>query len=75
MSDSGMLFLSLTSIVVGGALFLSPKFLLALSSRLNISRGTVDQWVVRYRYIAGVLAFVAGYGFFRLALLLPTLGR
>ena len=75
MPDSRLLLVSFLCVIIGGTFFLFPKILTSLSQRLNTSHGTLDQWIIRCRYIIGVLAFVAGYGFFRLALLLPTLGR
>lgn len=75
MPDSRLLLVSLLCVVIGGTFFLFPKVLAGLSQRLNISHGTLEQWIIRYRYITGVLAFAAGYAFFRLALLLSPLGQ
>lgn len=75
MPDSGMVFLSLLSVVVGGCLVLSPQTLLTLSERLNVSLVTLDRWLIRHRYIMGIAAFGASYAFFSLALQLPSLGR
>ncbi len=75
MADSRLLLVSLLCVIIGGTLFLFPKGLAGLNQRLNTSLVLLDQWLIRYRYIIGVLAFVAGYGLFRLALLSPALGR
>ena len=75
MPDSRLLLVSLLCVIIGGMFFLFPHGLSGLSQRLNTSHGTLDQRIIRCRYITGILAFVAGYGFFRLALLLSTLGQ
>lgn len=75
MPDSGMIFFSVASVVVGSLLFLSPQSLVGLGHWLNTSLVTCDSWLIRHRYTTGVLAFAASYAFFRLALLLPSLGR
>ena len=73
MPDSGLLFLSLASVLLGTLLFLFPKALLSLSSTLNQTLAVLDEQMVRNRYIVGLLAFIASYAFFRLALLMPAL--
>jgi hypothetical protein len=73
MPDTGFLFLSLLSVGVGACLFLAPGALAKASDRLNRSIGKLDDALIRHRYVVGVLAFVAGYAFFKLALLLPSL--
>jgi len=73
MPDTGCLLLSLLS-VVGGAIFvLFPDALMKLSGALNRTITVLDQRLMGYRYILGVLLFLLSYGLFRLALLLPTL--
>jgi hypothetical protein len=75
MPDSGLLFLSLLS-VVGGAMFvLFPDALMKISGALNRTLAVLDERLMRYRYILGVLLFLLSYGLFRVALLLPGLGR
>ena len=73
MPDSGFLFMSLASIVVGALLFLSPQTLFKLSHGLNRTLAVLDERMVRYRYVVGLAAFIAGYAFFQLALMLPAL--
>lgn len=73
MPDTGCLFLSLTGLVVGSLVVLHPKGVLRLSGALNRTLAVVDDRVVRYRYVIGVLAFVASFAFFKLALMLPSL--
>lgn len=75
MPDSGMLALSLFSVVGGITFILFPGALLRFSSFLNRTIGVFDQRLMRYRYALGVLLFLLSYGLFRLALLLPSLGR
>ena len=72
MPDTGMIFLSLMCIVVGALLFLSPNALVKLNEVLNRAVNVIDTGLLRYRYLVGVLAFVASYAFFKLALLLPS---
>ena len=72
MPDSGMLALSLLSLLIGSALVLSPKALLSLSRRLNTTLLTLDEWLIRHRYVMALVAFAACYAFFKLALLLPN---
>jgi len=73
MPDSGFLFLSAMSVCVGAMLFLAPDCILKTSQWLNKTLVLVDQNLLRHRYVAGLLAFGAGYAFFKLALLLPSL--
>ena len=73
MPDSGFLGLSVASVALGALLFLSPKSVLRFSEVLNRTLAVLDAQVVRYRYVVGLLAFVASYAFFKLALLLPSL--
>ena len=73
MPDSGFLVLSLLSIVLGTALFLSPQALLKASSLVNRTLVVLDEQLMRHRYVMGVLAFVASYAFFKIALMLPAL--
>ena len=73
MPDTGLLALSLMSLVVGSLLVLAPRGLLGLSGWLNRTLGTLDTWIIRHRYVVALAAFAAGYAFFKLALLVPTL--
>lgn len=73
MPDTGMLFLSLVSVVVGTLLFLYPNGIHQFSSLLNRTMATLDESLIRHRYLLGVLTFVASYSFFKLALYIPLL--
>ena len=73
MPDSGLLVLSFVSLVLGVLLILYPSAIKQLSSALNRTLAVLDEPIVRYRYGVGLLAFIASYAFFKLALLLPTL--
>ena len=75
MPDTGFLFLSLVSVVLGSALVLFPKGVVKLSSALNRTLAAVDERFIRYRYAVALLAFAASYAFFQIALLLPSLRR
>jgi len=52
---------------------LFPKMVLSASHGLNRIVTTLDEPLLRYRYLVGVLLAVTSYAFFRLALLLPML--
>ena len=73
MPDSGFLVLSLLSIVMGVMLFLAPQAIVKFGGLLNRTMAVLDGQLVRHRYVMGVLAFVASYAFFKIALMLPTL--
>lgn len=73
MPDTGCLILSLFSVVLGVALFLFPHPLKQLSGTLNRTLVTLDESLMRYRYVIGGLLFLLSYGLFRVALLVPTL--
>ena len=73
MPDSGFLFMSFVSLLVGVALFLSPNVLVRLGHLLNRTLAAMDEHLIRYRYFVALLAFAASYAFFQIALLLPTL--
>jgi hypothetical protein len=73
MPDTGMLALSVASLIVGSLLVLAPQALVRLSEALNRLVGTLDPWLMRHRYVMALAAFAAGYAFFQLALLMPTL--
>ena len=69
MPNSLLLWLGISSVLVGAMLILFPKGLLKLSTALNRSRAW-DQWLIRHRYVVGSGAFLGGCAFFRLALFL-----
>ena len=73
MPDTGLLALSVVSLLVGTLLVLAPRKLTECNAWLNRSLGKVDAWLVRHRYVMALAAFGAGYAFFKLALLVPTL--
>ena len=73
MPDSGLLFLSLMSLLLGAMLFLYPKGFSSFSKAVNRTLTVVDDGLMRRRYLVGLLAFAGSYAFFRLALLLPGL--
>ena len=73
MPDTGFLFLSLASVMLGAALVLFPQAVTKLSSALNRTLAAVDESFIRYRYVVALAAFAASYAFFQLALLLPSL--
>ena len=52
---------------------LYPKLLVKVNSQLNKRLRDLDRDLIRNRYGVGLLAFVASYAFFKLALLLPQL--
>ena len=71
MPDTGFLFLSLLSVFIGSMLVLYPNGLVQVGNTLNRTITALDQWLVRYRYVTALLAFVGSYAFFRVAILLP----
>ncbi|OGX38742.1 MAG: hypothetical protein A3C53_02670 [Omnitrophica WOR_2 bacterium RIFCSPHIGHO2_02_FULL_68_15] len=77
MPDTGLLLLSLVCLVAGIAFVLFPHPLLAISQSLNRTLNrtlvTLDERLIRHRYLSGLLLFVVSYLCFRLALLVPAL--
>ncbi|MBI3321572.1 MAG: hypothetical protein HYZ91_04805 [Candidatus Omnitrophica bacterium] len=73
MPDSGLLALSLTSLIVGIMLFLYPKGLVSLSNVLSRTIAVLDAPLLRYRYVVAAIAFLGSYAFFKLALWLPLI--
>ena len=72
MPDTGLLVLSMLSVGVGVLLVLSPNTLLLLSRTLNRTITTLDEALIRSRYLWALLLVLAGYGLFQLALMLPS---
>ena len=72
MPDTGFLFLSLASMVVGTMLFLFPQAMMKFNQTLNHTMVSFDKQLIRHRYLFGLLTFLAGYAFFRISLLLPV---
>ena len=75
MPDTGLLFLSLVNLIMGVSLILYPHAISTLSKVLNRTLAVWDHQLMRHRHILGVLACLASYAFFQLALLVPLLGR
>ena len=71
MPDLGLSLLSLICLIVGVAFVLFPHPLLAISQALNRTLVSLDDKLIRYRYLSGVLLFAVSYLCFRLALLVP----
>ena len=74
MPDSGLLVLSIVCLMCGVAFVLFPHPLLAMSQVLNRTLVTLDEQLIRYRYLCGALLFAVSYLCFRLALMIPGLG-
>lgn len=71
MPHSSLLFLSLLCLMSGVAFVLFPHPLLTLSQALNRTLVSLDEQLIRYRYLCGVLLFAVSYLCFRLALMVP----
>lgn len=69
MPDRYLLSLSAVVLVCGVMLFLFPAGLIRFSRWVNRLLAAPDQLLMRYRYLVGLLCFVASYCLFRLALL------
>ena len=73
MPDTGCLLLSVLSVTFGAIFILFPDALMKLNGVLNRTVEILDQRLMRYRYVLGVLLLLLSYGLFQVALLLPTL--
>lgn len=73
MPDSGLLVMSLVCLVGGVGFVLFPHPLQAISQALNRTLVALDERLIRYRYVCGLLLFLVSYLCFRLALLVPSL--
>ena len=73
MTPEGLLFVSLLCLLSGVLFFLFPGWLLKLSSYLNRSMITLDQKLMRHRYLVGTLLIVSSYLVFSIALTLSDL--
>ena len=71
MPNVGVLILSLLSLGLGVSFVLFPRALLEASRTLNRTLTVLDDQLIRYRYVMGLLLFAVSYGLFRLALLVP----
>ena len=72
MPDTGFLFLSLASVLLGTLLVLFPQAVVKLGSFLNRTLAAMDEPLIRYRYVVALSAFAASYAFFQIALTLPA---
>lgn len=73
MVDQRWMVLALLLVVAGSMAILAPKLLVAMNERVTKMLVSFDAPLLRFRYVVGVVFFVAGYLCFRLALLMPTL--
>ena len=71
MVETSVLLLSLICVGLGAAFVLFPRAMLAASRAMNRTLAAVDESLMRYRYLIGLLFFAVSYGLFRLALLMP----
>lgn len=70
MPDRWCLILSSLILILGVMFFLFPGVLLNLSKWWNrLATSVSDEHLLRYRYLVGLLCFLASYGLFKLALL------
>lgn len=60
--------ISTISLVAGVLMFLGPRLVVRLNDVLTRHLATLDQPMMRFRYLVGLLLMVSGYLFFRLAL-------
>lgn len=72
MPDRMCVILSLLGVVMGTMFILFPNGLLRVSKAVNRLVAVPDEALLRYRYLVGLLCFLAGYGLFQLALLIPA---
>ena len=73
MPDTGFLLLSGICLLAGVGFVLFPDPLLRLSTALNRTLTVLDQKLVRFRYMVGVVLFGVSYMLFNLALQVPGL--
>ena len=60
--------ISTISLVAGVLMFLEPRLVVKLNDALTRNLAALDQPMMRFRYLVGLLLMVSGYLFFRLAL-------
>jgi hypothetical protein len=65
--------LSIVCLMAGVAILIVPQALVKLNSVLNRTLTIFDQFLLRHRYLFGILLLIVSYLFFRLALLVPQL--
>ena len=70
MPNTGCLLLSLICLVLGVLFILFPRVLQEASRTLNRTLTVLDDRLIRYRYLMGLMFVVASYSLFRLSLLL-----
>jgi len=73
MPDTGFLLFSVFCLVAGVLFILFPDALLNVNRFLNRIPVVLDERLMRYRYVVGLLLFAVSYGLFQVALLVPTL--
>jgi len=59
--------LSLVALVGGIAVIVAPTWLVKLNAQLNKTLVSLDEVVVKYRYLVGALLLIVSYLCFRLA--------
>jgi len=69
MVEKLLLVLSLLLLVGAVLCIMFPKAVVGLSGALNRTLGSIDESLMRYRYVLGALLAVVSYGVFYLALL------
>ena len=74
MPDTGCLLLSLGALVLGTMFVLFARPLSKLSEALNRTIMTLDESLMRYRYLIALALFVVSYGLFNLSFVVPGLG-
>ena len=73
MPDAACLFLSLVCLVAAVMLVLFPRSIANVSRALDKTVTVLDGYLVRHRYLFGLVLFAVSYSLFRLALLIPNL--
>lgn len=73
MPETGCILLSVLSLVLGAMFILFPERLGKLSAALNRTMAAVDERILRYRHLIGLVLFGLGYGLFKVSLMLSSL--
>jgi hypothetical protein len=74
MPHKGLLLLSLGCALLSVLFFLFPGAISGANRFLNQTLASLDEPLMRYRYLFGALLAVAAYCIFRVALLVPGVG-
>ena len=72
MPNRGLCLVSLLCVGFTVLMFLFPNVVAGANRLLNRTVAALDEPLLRYRYVLGVLLAVAAYCVFRLAVLLPN---